>query len=120
LGRFPANAAWPVIATLAHNFTQAPGRLPAPHDVAATAASRHQQMSWDDAVWVVEPVDVAALLPVPGRWQRWNRAGTAVMLTELSHPTYRWKAAPPPPMTADERKAGAASLRLHATIGQPR
>ena len=29
-------------------------------------------MSWDDAVWVVQPVDVAALLPVPSRWQRYD------------------------------------------------
>jgi hypothetical protein len=29
-------------------------------------------MSWDDAVWVVEPVDVATLLPVPSRWQRYD------------------------------------------------
>jgi hypothetical protein len=29
-------------------------------------------MSWDDAVWVVDPVDVAALLPVPSRWQRYD------------------------------------------------
>jgi hypothetical protein len=29
-------------------------------------------MSWDDAVWVAEPVDVAALLPVPCRWQRYD------------------------------------------------
>ena len=26
-------------------------------------------MSWDDAVWVVQPIDIAALLPVPSRWQ---------------------------------------------------
>jgi hypothetical protein len=29
-------------------------------------------VSWDDAVWVVQPVDVAALLPVPSRWQRYD------------------------------------------------
>ena len=29
-------------------------------------------MSWDDAVWVVQPVDVAALLPVPSRWQGYD------------------------------------------------
>ena len=29
-------------------------------------------MSWDDAVWVVEPVDVAGLLPVPSRWRRYD------------------------------------------------
>ena len=29
-------------------------------------------MSWDDAVWVVQPIDIAALLPVPSRWQRYD------------------------------------------------
>jgi hypothetical protein len=29
-------------------------------------------VSWDDAVWLVEPVDVAALLPVPSRWRRYD------------------------------------------------
>jgi hypothetical protein len=29
-------------------------------------------VSWSDAVWVAEPVDVAALLPVPSRWRRNN------------------------------------------------
>jgi hypothetical protein len=29
-------------------------------------------MRWDDAVWVVEPVDVAVLLPVPSRWRRYD------------------------------------------------
>jgi hypothetical protein len=29
-------------------------------------------VSWDDAVWVVEPVDVAALLPAPSRWRRYD------------------------------------------------
>jgi hypothetical protein len=29
-------------------------------------------VSWDDAVWVVQPVDVAALLPVPSRWRRYD------------------------------------------------
>jgi hypothetical protein len=29
-------------------------------------------VSWDDAVWLVEPVDVATRLPVPSRWRRWD------------------------------------------------
>ena len=29
-------------------------------------------MSWDDAVWLSEPVAVALLLPVPSRWQRYD------------------------------------------------
>jgi hypothetical protein len=29
-------------------------------------------VSWDDAVWVVQPIDIAALLPVPSRWQRYD------------------------------------------------
>lgn len=29
-------------------------------------------MSWDDTVWLVEPVEVAALLPVPSRWRRYH------------------------------------------------
>jgi hypothetical protein len=29
-------------------------------------------VSWDDAVWTVEPVHVATLLPAPSRWQRYD------------------------------------------------
>jgi hypothetical protein len=29
-------------------------------------------VSWNDAIWLTEPVDVGALLPVPSRWRRYD------------------------------------------------